>query len=497
MPKDETPLYIGNRWLPASGAPFTSLNPATGTSIWSGQEASSDEIEQAIAAARKAFPEWAALSVEARIDAVRRFAVYLEADAHRDAFAETLSLEVGKPLWESLTEVAAMRSKVPFSIEAYETRRAPVELEKAGLRSATRFKPHGVCAVLGPFNLPGHLPNAHIIPALIAGNTVVFKPSHKTPLCGRKLAEAWQACELPPGVFNMVQGQLAVGKALVESTQIDGVFFTGGFPGGRALSQSCAPHPGKILALELGGNNPLIVWDPCDLDAAVYHSIQSALITSGQRCTCARRLIVPESEFGARFVDRLVEVSSTLKVGPYSADDSFYGPVISAEAAQSLLQAQQQLQENGASTLLELKRVEDGPGAEGKALLTPGILDVTAVAARKDEEYFGPLLQVIRVPDFASALAEANATSFGLSAGLLCQDRERFESFYEQARAGIVNWNRPITGASGSQPFGGCGNSGNHRPSGYYAADYCSYPVASTESETLSLPEKHSPGIIL
>lgn len=487
MKHDEAPHFIQGEWRSSSGDEFTSLDPATGEVIWRGPEATAREVEQALQAARKALPEWSEHSVEDRVRILEGFVDYLE--SHKETFARQLSEEVGKPFWESLTEVGAMKGKIRFSIEAYQKRRETIVAESNGVTSATRFKPHGVCAVLGPFNLPGHLPNAHIVPALIAGNTIVFKPSEKTPYCGRLLTEAWSAAGLPVGVFNMVQGKLEAGKALVESPKVDAVFFTGGFAGGLAISKACISNPGKIVALEMGGNNPLVVWEPCEIDAAVYHTLNSAFITSGQRCTCARRLILPTGAFGDRFLDRLVEVIGKLRIGPHTlSPEPFYGPVISAESALQLLAAQEELIGAGAESLLRME-------ASGKALVSPGILDVSQVKNRKDQEFFGPLLQVIRVPDFESAIEEANQTAYGLSSGLLCQNRQRYDQYFRHARAGIVNWNKPITGASGAQPFGGVGNSGNHRPSGYYAADYCSYPVASTESETLSLPEKLAPGV--
>ena len=353
-------------------------------------------------------------------------------------------------------------------------------------------------AVLGPFNLPAHLPNAHLAPALLAGNTVVFKPSEQTPLVGRQLVDCWTAAGLPAGVLNLVQGDRKTGEALVNHRDLDGVFFTGGYGTGVALARALAERPETILALELGGNNPLIAWEPCPLDAAVYGILQSAFVTAGQRCTCARRLIVPQGAWGDRLLESLTAATAHLAVGPPSAQpEAFLGPVISEDSADALLSAWHKLIDAGATPLIDLERITEGPGSEGRALLRPGIIEVTEITERPDCEYFGPLLQVIRVPDFSAAIREANATAFGLSSGLFCEDRGRYETFFAQARAGIVNWNRPITGASGSQPFGGVGRSGNHRPSGYYAADYCSYPVASTEAETLTLPASLAPGISL
>ncbi|MEQ1516244.1 MAG: aldehyde dehydrogenase family protein, partial [Usitatibacteraceae bacterium] len=233
--------------------------------------------------------------------------------------------------------------------------------------------------------------------------------------------------------------------------------------------------------------------DVRNLDATVHHIIQSAFISAGQRCTCARRLIVPAGPAGDALIARLVEVTSRLKVGAFDdADAPFMGAVISTAAAGKLLHAQQALIAQGAKVLLEMKSLK-----AGTALLSPGILDVTSLTNLPDEEHFGPLLQVTRYRDFEKALCIANNTRYGLAAGLLSESTEEYATFLKHIRAGIVNRNRPLTGASSAAPFGGIGASGNHRASAYYAADYCAYPQASLESATLTLPDKLSPGITL
>jgi succinylglutamic semialdehyde dehydrogenase len=382
---------------------------------------------------------------------------------------------------------------VALSIAAAKERRWPAQFELAGATAAVRFKPYGVLAVFGPFNFPGHLPNGHIVPALLAGNTVVFKPSELAPAVAQKTAELWLAAGLPAGVLNLIHGARETGEALAAHDGVDGLLFTGSVAAGVSLHANWARQPHRILALEMGGNNPLVVWHASDLDAAAYAIIQSAFITAGQRCSCARRLIVPAGAAGDAVLDRLAEMTGDVRVGDFRQRlEPFMGPVISERAAAGVMGAKRDLVARGATERVEMRHV----GAS-RAMLTPGILDVTSVANRADEEIFGPLLQVIRVPSFDAAIAEANNTRFGLAAGLLCDDPALYEKFRKRVRAGVINWNRPTTGASGRLPFGGVGLSGNHRPSGYYAADYCSYPVASLEIPTLSLPTKPVPGIPL
>ena len=486
-----TTHYIAGQWLAGQGEPLQSLNPYTQAVIWRGAAASASQVESAVRAARKAFPAWARRSLDERIALLEEFAATLK--SHADELAGLIGEETGKPLWESATEVSSMVNKVAISIQSYRERTG----EKSGpLGDATavlRHKPHGVVAVFGPYNFPGHLPNGHIVPALLAGNCVLFKPSELTPKVAEFTVKCWIEAGLPAGVLNLLQGARETGVALAGNPGIDGLFFTGSSGTGNLLHQQFAGRPDKILALEMGGNNPLLVEQVEDIEAAVYTIIQSAFISAGQRCTCARRLLVPQGEWGDALLARLVAVASTIKVGAYDAQPApFMGTLISLQAASHLLAAQQDLQAQGARVLLQMTQ----PIATA-ALLTPGIIDVTAVAERIDEEFFGPLLQVIRYGDFAEGMAEANNTRFGLAAGLLSDSAERYQQFLLESRAGIVNWNKQLTGAASSAPFGGIGASGNHRASAYYAADYCSYPVASLETEKLSLPATLTPGVSL
>ncbi len=369
-------------------------------------------------------------------------------------------------------------------MQAYHERCATVKIDVSGAPAATRFKPQGVVAVFGPFNFPGHLPNGHIVPALLAGNTVVFKPSEQAPLVGQKMQELWETVGLPKGVLNMVQGGRKTSMSLAANNNLNGLFFTGSAEAGKALHGLFGGRPEKILALEMGGNNPLVVYGAADHHAAAYFTIQSAFITAGQRCSCTRRLIVEHGTRGRKFVDTLISMMGKIKVGPYTdRPEPFMGPVISGQAAESLLAAQADLGKNGGEPLVEMKRL-----GSGQNFLSPGLMDVTNVSNRPDVELFGPFLQLIRVSNFDAAIREACNTSYGLVAGLLSDNKDLYDRFYRKVRAGVVNWNRQTTGASGRMPFGGVGASGNHRPSGYFASDYCSYPVATIESDRLELP---------
>ncbi|MDB5289123.1 MAG: succinylglutamate-semialdehyde dehydrogenase, partial [Phycisphaerales bacterium] len=466
-----------------------SHDPGTGEVVFSGNCVDARDVSNAATLAHQALEDWEDTAVLERIAILNRYADALR--AQRDEVALIISRETGKPLWESLTEVDAMVNKVGISVEAFHDRRRPTERQQAGAIAATRYKPMGVMGVFGPFNMPGHLPNGHIVPALLAGNTVVFKPSELTPGVAVKMVQLLQSAGVPGGVINLVQGGRDIGAALATDPQVDGILFTGSVAGGLAISRALVDQPNKIIALEMGGNNPLIVWEPADLDAAAYLTIQSAYLTSGQRCSCARRLIVSKSPRSRAFVDRLVAMIETIRVGHHSErPEPFMGSVISEAAADRMLDAQRDFIARGAKPLVEMSIA--GPR---RTMLRPGLIDVSNRRYAEDTELFGPLLQVSWIEDFDDAIGEANETKYGLAAGLFSDDAALWERFYRKIRAGVVYWNRQTTGGSSHLPFGGVGLSGNHRPSGYWAVDYCSYPVASMEVPTLVMPAQKTPGI--
>ena len=484
-------LFIDGAWLAGSGTRFESLNPVSQETIWSGLAGSAADVNCAVLAARRAFPAWANLSSLQRENIVRQFARLL--GEHKSSLAHTIGRETGKPMWEALTEVATMIGKIDISIASYHERTGTKSTPQAEGAAVLRHRPHGVVAVFGPYNFPGHLPNGHIVPALLAGNTVVFKPSELAPASAAATVQIWAEAGLPKGVLNLVQGARDTGVALANHAEIDGLFFTGSSTTGNAIHQQFAGQPNKILALEMGGNNALIVGEVANIDAAVHHIVQSAFISAGQRCTCARRLLVKRGDAGDNLLGRLVDVASRLKVGAFDDEPApFMGAVVSVNAAHKLLAAQTDLLNRGAKPLLKMQSLKSQT-----ALVSAGILDITDVDNIADEEHFGPLLQVIRYDSFDEAIRLANRTRYGLAAGLLSDDKAQYHQFERHIHAGIVNWNRPLTGASSAAPFGGVGASGNHRASAYYAADYCSYPQASLESETIVLPEKLSPGLSL
>ncbi|MFW8591717.1 succinylglutamate-semialdehyde dehydrogenase [Glaciecola sp. 2405UD65-10] len=484
--------YINGQWIAGNGHAMNSIDPAKNEVIWEAVSANSEQVDAAVSAARDAFVTWSMQSFETRLNITKRFAELLA--EHKSELANIIAKETGKPEWETATEVGAMIGKVSISEKAYHERTGTVENPMPAGKAMLRHRPHGVVAVFGPYNFPGHLPNGHIVPALLAGNTIVFKPSDLTPLTAQFTVQLWEKAGVPKGVLNLVQGQVETGKAVASNPEIDGLFFTGSSTTGKLLHEQYSGQPGKILALEMGGNNSLIVTKVEDTLAAVHDIIQSAFISAGQRCTCARKLFVPKGAQGDALINKLVSATKNIKPGLYDAQEQpFIGAMISANAAAMMLNAQESILALGAEALVSMQHIDTNTG-----LVSPGILDVTKVINElPDEEHFGPLLKVVRYTELDEAIALANNTRFGLSAGLLADDKADYDYFLPRIRAGIVNWNRPITGASSAAPFGGIGDSGNHRASAYYAADYCAYPVASVELDKVTLPGTLSPGLIL
>ena len=451
-----------------------SYEPATGAEIW---RAPHGDVEEIVARARRAWPAWAAQPLSTRMELVRRFANEVRKDAEK--LATMIARETGKPLWEARTEVESVVNKVEISIRAYAERTSQRKLDNAMQGTASlRHKPHGVMAVLGPYNFPAHLPNGHIVPALIAGNAIIFKPSEKTPATAEMLVQCFHRAGISAAVVQLLVGGPAEGQALVAHDGIDGVLFTGSAHTGIAINRKLATRPDKIVALEMGGNNPLVVWDTPKITDAAAIVVQSAFTSAGQRCTAARRLIVKSTMYDALMAE-VKRLTDRIIVGaPFDEPAPFMGPVIDNQAADGLTESFLYLLSHGGKAIKHLIRPRDD-----LPFLSPAIIDVSGVRDRPDVELFGPLLQVSQADDLDQAIAEANRTRFGLSASLVGGTPQDYNRFWANVRAGVINWNRPTNGASSAAPFGGVGLSGNHRPSAFYAADYCAYPVASTEME--------------
>ena len=455
-------------------AEIVSIAPATGAEFW---RARVSDIDDVVKRARRTWPTWAAQPLSTRIELMRRFANEVRKD--HDRLAETIAQETGKPRWEAIAEVEGVVAQVEVAVRAFAERTAQRKFDN-GLQGTTalRHKPHGVMAVIGPYNSPCEIPNAQIVAALIAGNAVVFKPSEKAPASGEALLRCMHRAGVSASVAQLVVGGPAEGQALIAHDGIDGVLFTGSAHTGITINRKLAARPDKIVALELGGNNPIVVWDTPKITDAAALVVQSAFTSAGQRCTAARRLIVKQGMYDALMAEVKALADRIIFGAPFDEPTPFMGPLIDNASADGLTESFLYLLSHGGKAIKHLvRRDEDLP------FLSPAIIDTTAIADRPDVELFGPILQVIRVDDFDQAIAEANRTRFGLVSALVGGSPQEYNRFWANVRTGVINWNRPTIAASQAVPFGGIGLSGNHRAAGYYNADSCAYPVASAEME--------------
>ncbi len=452
---------------------LVSIEPATGIVLWRGEVG---DVDAACAAARQAWPGWASEPQAKRVELLRRFVNEMRSEQRN--MAELIARETGKPLWEAQGEVEGVMALVETAITAHAQRAGQRRMDGGDLKGATaiRHKPHGVLAVIGPFNFPAATPAGQIVPALLAGNAVIFKPSEKAPASGELLLACMYRAGIPRDVVQLVIGGPTQGKALVAHEDVDGILFTGSANAGIAINRMLASNPGKIVALEMGGNNPIVLWDTPKLADAAALIVQSAFGMTGQRCTAARRLIIRDTLYD-KAIAEIKKLTERMVIGaPLDEPQPFMGPLIDTDTADALTESFLYLLSNGGKAILHMRQPHDG-----MPFVTPGIIDVTAMAERPDVELFGPLLQVVRVSDFDAAIAEANNTRYGLSASLIGGSPEQYNRFWANIRAGIVNWNRTTFGAGGALPFGGIGLSGNHRPAGSYAPDFSAYPVSSSE----------------
>ncbi|MCE9618681.1 MAG: aldehyde dehydrogenase family protein [Planctomycetes bacterium] len=468
--------FIDGQWRAIPGDSIQSRNPADpDATAWSGA-AKPEHVDAAVSAARSAFPSWRRKPLAERAQQLRAFSTAVKANA--EALARTITLEMGKTLAESRAEVKLLSDKIDITLQpATISRVADFEVDAGGgRRGFCRFQPFGAVAILGPFNFPAHLPNGHWVPSLLMGNTIIFKPSEKTPATGQWIAALAKEAGFPNGVFNVLQGGVETAKQLTRHEGVDGIMLTGSWPAGRSVLEANLDRPGRIVALEMGGSNPAIIWEDADLRTAVIECVRSGYATTGQRCTCTRRMIVHRS-CADRFVTAFTKVASTMVIAPGDAPEpNFMGPLVDQRAAEAFLSRQSDLRARGGRVLLEGVRME-----RKGFFVTPSLIEVPRFERATDAETFAPLVQVSVVDEFEDAIAQANATEFGLAAAIFTKKESLWREGLQGIKAGCVNWNSGTAGASSKLPFGGTGRSGNLRPAGLFAVDSAAYPVASLE----------------
>lgn len=468
--------YIGGRFVEPSGAALTSHNPARMLEPVFSTRADPARARAACEKAAEAALGWAALSMSARREVLHRFRAAL-ADAE-EALAEAITLEMGKIRSEARAEVQALLARFALVEDQVEK-----DLRSGRLTGhpgeALHYHPHGVVAVLGPFNFPLHLCHAHVVPALLLGNCVVVKPSDVTPLCGQRYAEAAHAAGFPAGVFNLVQGGGAVGAALVEHEAVHGLAFTGSWATGRRIAEAALDRPEMLVALEMGGKNTCVVLDDADIRQAAHEIVIGGYLTTGQRCTCTDLVMVHTRRMEA-LSQALLAVLRELTFGDPDEPASFAGPLATDAGRIRYLEALRRAREGGAEVLLE------GGEKPGGAYVLPSLHrlqpGVPGIPGYTDEELFGPDLCLIPIADEAEAIERLEALPYGFATSVFTQERARFDVFLWEVRTGLLNLNRGTNKASPRLPFLGVKRSGNFRPAGGWAARNLVYPVAELEN---------------
>jgi succinylglutamic semialdehyde dehydrogenase len=449
-------------------------------SVWD-----ADAVDEAVRRARKAFPAWRDAGFEARAAVLRRFAK-IASERARD-LAPLIAREVGKALWDARSEASLLAPKVDATLGAG---MAHVRTLEAGAGARATFHPRGVLAVLGPFNFPAHLPNGHLVPALATGNTVVFKPSDLAPAVGEALWRCFRDAGLPRGVLELVQGRAETGRALALHPGVDGVLFTGSWAVGRELQEMTLDQPGKLLALELGGRNAMIVWEDADLPLAVAEAALSIAASTGQRCTSLSRIFVARRQLD-EFTDRLAKQLGGLVIGPPLEPGVFMGPLVSRSAFERVSRFRAAALEAGGERVFRGEIDRLAPYIAPSLVRFPSLDQSHAV---QRDEIFGPEAALYAVDDLDEAIAAVNDSDYGLAAAVMSADRAVYEHCVGRIETGILNWNRGTIGASGKLPFGGNKKSGNDRPAGITSTVYCTTPQAHLEYEGGLDPKTLPPG---
>ena len=397
----------------------------------------------------------------------------------QDRLVDLMARETGRPPWDCRAELDSVDELVDVALRFNSDRAGQRRLE--GRRDidklALRHKPLGTIAVITPYSSPCLAAMRQIVPALLAGNAVIWKPSERAAGVADAIATMIEQGSLPPGIFQVVQGDGKTGRQLALAEAVRAVCFTGSAHVGLGLAKVLGPRTDRPLALDLGGNNPVIAWDLDDIHAGAVQIVRSAFQSSGQHCSAARRLIVRDS-LADGLLEEVKRISERLIVGaPTSSPTPFMGPVGSNYIADGLSESFLALMSHGGRPIKHLVR----PHGD-RPFLLPGIIDVTDIPDRPDLELFGPLLQLVRVNDFDAAIGEANRTRFHRAASLIGGSQAQFEKFWANSRAMRINWNNITLEGSPHAPTGGMGLAGNHRPGGSYMSDFVAYPVHSAEN---------------
>jgi alpha-ketoglutaric semialdehyde dehydrogenase len=444
---------IGGEWLPASSREWLdNINPADTTDIVGRFPASTtQDAEAAVRAAATAFAAWRKTPISARAKILNKAADHLEANA--ETFASEMTREMGKPLNLAKDEILRSAQTLRFyAVEAQSFAGEVFPQDDPGMIVYTEREPLGVVSVITPWNFPTSIPARKIAPALITGNTVVFKPSSDAPLSGYRLTEALVAAGLPAGVLNFISGRAGdVGAAITTPAIVRAISFTGSTAAGEQIHRSVGIT--TRTQMELGGKNPLIVMDDADLDKAVDLAVKGGLSLTGQACTGTSRVLVMRA-VKAAFTEKLLAKIKTLKIGNGMTAGNEIGPLATARQLETVLRYVE-IGKNEAKWLYGGDRLT-GPGYDNGYYVRPAVFtDVTQAMRIAREEIFGPVLALIEVENYEDAITKANDSEYGLSAAIATRNPQLMHAFARDIEAGTVKINRTTTGNLINAPFGG------------------------------------------
>ena len=447
-------------------------------------------VDPVIESACHGFDYWRKLELDKRISFLKSYQEQLI--SKQEQFATAIALEAGKPLWEAKTEAAALISKVDVtineSLKRIEQKNYQEILPKT--QGALYFKPLGPSLIIGPFNFPCHLANGQILSALIAGNSIIFKPSEKTCYSGELLIECFHQAGFPKGVINLAQGDGETARRMLKDKRIKGVFFTGSKEVGLKVLQSTHQDLSKLVSLELGGKNPAIVHKDADFDFTLQELLKGAFLTTGQRCTSTSLVFIHHS-MAQKFVESFHQLAKKIIVDhPIDHQrEPFMGPLIDQRSLDEYLLYMGMAKREGMEEIMRGKQLErENPGF----YVSPSIhysdkfnFDGHFLAS----EIFGPNCSIIPYQDEEEAIALANSTEYGLACSVFTKDQSFFDLCVRDIDSGLINLNRSTVGASAKLPFGGVKNSGNYRPAAVSTIDACVYQMSSLQSDHLEIQD--------
>ena len=455
-------------------------------------------IPQVINSAVKGHHFWRGLSFEKRAVFLKRYQEQVV--KKKKALAKAIALESGKPLWEAQGEVNAVIGKVDTTLQESLLRiqRQSFPEIMPGITGHLLFRPLGPCLVIGPFNFPCHLANTQILSALMAGNSIILKPSEKVAYSAELLIHCFHEANFPKGVINLIQGGGEMAQRLCRVKSIKGIYFTGSKEVGTSLIKNTCDDLSKLVALELGGKNAAIIHQDAVIENALAEILQGAFLTTGQRCTSTSLIIIHRSLVN-EFVFRFHEMTKKIIIDHpiHHEKEPFMGPLIDQKALDEYLLFMGMAKRDGFEEVMRGKQLLDKkhPGyyVAPSIHFSPSVLNLQCHFFQS--EIFGPNVTFVPYDDFEEAISMANATEYGLVASLFSKDRALLEKCYQEIDVGLLNFNRSTCGASPRLPFGGVKNSGNYRPMAVSAIDWTVSQMASLESQKAESSLKNIRGL--